>query len=121
MDRVFCSGNLKKYSMGRSTGLRAKNWKSRFIKLTGKTLSIATSPDAAPKFEIPVNAMSVIFENPHSNLHPEAGVSNCIVIRLFDNGVFNLLLQAQNGEEKATWISGLRQATEGVKGVQFVS
>ena len=121
MDRILCSGNLKKYSMGRSTGLRAKNWKSRFIKLTPKTFSISDNPDASPKFEVPVSAISIIFENPRIDLHPEAGVPNCICIRLFDNGVFNLLLQAQNGEEKATWIAGLRQATEKVKGVQCIS
>ena len=107
--------------MGRSTGIRAKNWKSRFIKLTMKSFSIADSPDAPPKFEIPINAMSIIFENPRVDLHPEAGVPNCICIRLFDNGVFNLLLQAQNGEEKATWITGLKQATDKMKGIQFIS
>jgi hypothetical protein len=120
MDRILCSGDLKKYSMGRSTGLRAKNWKSRFVKLSTKSFSISANPDASPKFEVPVVAISIVFENPTPAIHPEAGVSNCIVVRLFDNGVFNLLLQAQNGEEKATWLTGFRQATEGIKGVQYV-
>ena len=120
MERILCSGNLKKFSMGRSTGLRSMNWKTRFVKLTNKSFTISDNMDSAPKFSILINAISIVFHKPTSADHPEAGIANCIVIRLFDNGVFNLALQAQNAEEKETWLTGLRQATEGSKGVQHL-
>lgn len=121
MDRILQSGNLQKFSMGRSTGIRAKNWKLRFIKLTFSTFTICDNSDSNPKFEIPVSAMSIVFESPSKAIHPEAGSPNFFCIRLFDNGVYTLALLAENQEEKQAWLAALKQATEKVKGVQWIT
>ena len=124
MDTVLYAGDVEKYSMGRSTGLRAKNWKTRHIKITRSTFTIyekATNP--TPKFQCPMSAISIIFTDPDPAVHIEANgnyQANMFAIRLFDNGVFTLLVRAHTPEEKTRWLTALREAGERVKGLQYI-
>ena len=123
MDSVLYSGNVEKYSMGRGTGIRARNWKTRFMKVTRQALQIYDSANSSnPKFEVPTSAISLCFAAPTKEEHPEATNPNLmIMIRLFDNGVFNLLIKCKDAEDKAHWLAALRSGlTELVKGFQMV-
>ena len=123
-DRELYSGSVEKYSMGRSTGLRAKNWKTRHMKVTRNNLSIFEKTNSAtPKFNIPIGAVSIVFVTPTKSVHPEASgtyVNNMFALRLFENGVFTLLVRAHTPEEKIAWLKCLKEATDRSKGVQFV-
>lgn len=121
MDALLYGADVEKYSMGRGTGLRTKNWKVRHVKVTRLTFSIynnAAAPTA--KFEIPVSAVSLVFQEPKKEDHPEATRPCTVMVRLFDNGVYDLLLRTKNEEGKAKLVAALREATKNSKGVQFV-
>ena len=122
MEACIYSGEVSKYSMGRGTGIGAKNWKNRFLKITRGHLQLYDSQTATnPKFEIPHNAISILFTNPDGSLHPEAKSKvPMILLRLFENGVFNLLIKMESEEAKQKWIAALREANKNNKGFQVI-
>eukprot|EP00672_Neobodo_designis_P024558 CAMPEP_0174835356 /NCGR_PEP_ID=MMETSP1114-20130205/5366_1 /TAXON_ID=312471 /ORGANISM="Neobodo designis, Strain CCAP 1951/1" /LENGTH=122 /DNA_ID=CAMNT_0016069303 /DNA_START=67 /DNA_END=435 /DNA_ORIENTATION=- len=120
-DRVLFEDKVDKYSLGRSTGLTARNWKSRHMRLTKMSLAYSENANAVPKLEIPVTAISVLFTDPDRSLHPEAkGNGNFLMVRLFDGGVFDLLIKCPTPETKQKWIASFKEALERSKGSQIV-
>jgi hypothetical protein len=120
-EKVLFEDKVEKFSLGRSTGLTTRNWKSRNMKLTTRSLAYGESPNAVPKLEIPVTAISVLFTDPDRSVHPEAkGNGNFLMVRLFDGGVFDLLLKCPTPETKQKWIASFREALERSKGSQVV-
>lgn len=123
MSDVVYEGKVEKFSLGRSTGVGARNWKTRHMRLTQSVLSYGDGPSATPKLEIPISAVSLLFRNPTTAEHAEAsgsGAGNMIMLRLFANGVFNLLIKAPNDVEKSKWVTALSDVLGKVKGAQVV-
>ena len=120
MGDVLYEGQVEKYAMGRKTGVSAKNWKTRHMKLTRSTLSYAEKPNAQPKLEVPVNAVSLLFTNPTKDDHPEVSSGHYLMMRLFENGVFNLLVKLTDETEKRKWVAAFAEAMSKNKGYQQV-
>lgn len=125
MERTVTSGTLKKFSMGRSVGIKPQNWQTRFFKLTTHHFTIFDSSEESPvRFECPLSAISLLFLQPTADTHKECTGSDVMLmfaLRLFDNGVFTLVLQASNQEEKARWVQMLKDTiSEKSKGFQVV-
>ena len=120
MGDVIYEGKVEKFSLGRTTGLTTRNWKTRTMTLTRSTLAYGDG-GSSPKLEVPITAVSLVFRDPTPSEHPEAkGSGYFLMIRLFENGVFNLLLKCPNDVEKAKWVSVLTEALARVKGAQVV-
>ena len=120
-DRVLYEDTVEKFSLGRSTGLQTRNWKSRHMRLTRTTLAYSESPNAVPKLEVPVTAISIVFTDPSTADHPEAkGNANYLVIRMHEAGVFNLLVKCPSAEAKQKWIAAFKEALTRSKGSQLV-
>ena len=114
-------GTVEKFSLGRSTGLTTRNWKTRHMRLSRQSLAYMDKPGASPKLEVPISAISLVFSQPTKAEHPEADPGKpMLCIRMFENGVFNLLIKIPSEAEKAKWLAGLREALASVKGTQFV-
>lgn len=121
MGDVVYEGQVDKFSLGRSTGLTTRNWKSRHMRLTRSTLSYMDKPNGTAKLEVPVSAISLVFTNPSKAEHEEANPNQPqFALRLFENGVFTLLVKAPNDAEKAKWLSALRDVLAKSKGTQVV-
>jgi hypothetical protein len=129
LERRVTEGALKKFSMGRSFGIKPQNWKSRYFKITSQYLTIFKSYDNnSVQFECPLSAISIVFAQPTPQIHKECtsnGANNAALmfaLRLFDNGVYTLLVQASSPEEKAHWIAALASAImeKHTKGFQLV-
>lgn len=121
MDSVVYEGVVEKFSLGRSTGVSTRNWKKRHMRLTRSTFCYMEKPTADPKLDVPITAISLVFTRPTKQEHPEANPSApMICLRLFENGVFNLLVKCASEEEKAKWLAGFREVLQNVKGCQFV-
>ena len=125
MERTVIAGTLSKYSMGRSVGIKPQNWKSRYFKLTTQHFTIFDSSETSPVlFECPLSAISLVFAQPTPEIHKECKSSSVMLmfgVRLFENGVFTLLMQASNQEEKARWVQALADTIkEKSKGFQLV-
>jgi hypothetical protein len=119
MSEVY-SCSVEKYSLGRSTGLTAHNWKKRHFAVTSSTLSYADKAGATPKLEVPLSAVSLLFTRPGKQEHPMAGGSApMLVIRFHESGVFNLLLKLPGEEEKERLVQALQQALVNSKGFQI--
>ena len=121
MGDCIYEGTVEKFSLGRSTGLTTRNWKTRHMRLTRSTLAYMDKPGAAPKLEVPINAISLVFSQPTKAEHEEADPTKpMLCVRIFENGVFNLLMKIPSEGEKAKWLAGFREALATNKGVQFV-
>lgn len=152
MECELLSGTLSKFSLGRSVGLSAGNWKQRHLKLTShrflysKTANSAPSPaGASPRnddatggagsssssedvlFECPLSAVSMLFTAPTAEDHAEVKRVPAderrllFALRLFENGVFTVLLKAEDATEKDIWVAALTDALrKKSKSVQIV-
>jgi hypothetical protein len=116
---ALCEGTVEKFSMGRSTGLSIKNWKTRHLLLSKDTFQYSEKQGAAPKHVMHPNAISVVWTNPTPRDHPKAG-PNMFMVRVWSNGVFDLLVNCITKIEHEKWITSLRQLIGKNKGVQFV-
>jgi hypothetical protein len=120
-DKVLYEDTVEKFALGRSTGVQTRNWKSRHMRLTRHAFSYADKAGAKPKLEVPVTAISVLFTNPTPNEHSEAKAGgNFLMVRLHDNGVFNLLVKCPSPEAKQKWIAAFQEALTKSKGSQIV-
>ncbi len=120
MGDVVFEGKVEKFSLGRTVGITTRNWKSRTMTLTRSTLSYGDGGSSTPKLEVPISAISIVFRNPSTFEHAEAkGNAPYIMIRLFENGVFNLLVKCPNEVDKAKWITAFTETLERVKGAQM--
>lgn len=118
---MICEGTVKKYSMGRSTGVSFRNWKTRSLVLTVKNLSYMEKPGAPPKHEMFVNGISVVWKNPTKKDHDQADPNKpMFMLRIWSHGVFDLLVDCITQVEKEKWMTGLQQALKDSKGVQWV-
>ena len=118
---MICEGQVKKYSMGRSTGLGFRNWRERTMVLTRTNLQYMDKPGATPKHDMFVSGISIVWENPTKADHPEANPNKpMFMIRVWSHGVFDLLVDCVTQLEKEKWIKGLKTALEEAKGVQWV-
>jgi hypothetical protein len=121
MDKILFEDQVEKFSLGRSTGLSSRNWKKRHLKVTRMSLSYSEKQGTAPKLEVPITAVSLLFTNPSPQDHPEAkGGAPFIMVRLHENGVFNLLFRAPSDEAKQKWIAAFTEALQRSKGSQIV-
>ena len=133
MECELLSGNLAKFSLGRSVGISSANWKQRHLKLTSHRFLYSKPNDAAvspgsptsssPRhegqeasealFECPLSAVSVLFTQPTPDDHaevkrvPAEERSLLFALRLFENGVFTVLLKAEDPTEKDIWVAAL--------------
>jgi hypothetical protein len=114
-------GEAEKYSLGRSTGLTSHGWKKRTFALTKETVSYAEKAGAKPKLEIPVSAISVIFTAPTKQDHEMVVAGQpMFMVRLHENGVFNLLVKCPSEADKARFLAGLRSVLKDSAGFQEV-
>lgn len=120
MDVIY-EGKVEKFSMGRTAGFRWRNWKTRHMRLTNSQLGVFDSEKCtSAKLLIPVSAISLVFTNPSKTEHPEASGGNMFIVRLFTNGVFDLLVKVASQEEKSAWIDAFNRSLRNVKGAQVV-
>ena len=120
---VLFEGEAQKYSLGRSTGISSRGWKTRHVVLTKHTLSYAEKAGADPKLEVPTSALSILFTAPGKAEHPaaaEAGGGPMVVVRLFENGVFNLLIKFNDEGVKRKFVAAMRSGLANNKGFQVV-
>ena len=96
----------------------------RYFVLTNKAFKIFETEGATQTtLDIPISAISIVFQNPGKDVHTEAvgsSVGLMFAIRLFDNGVFTLLVRCKNEEEKLKWLEALEDAVKNSKGCQIV-
>lgn len=118
---MLCEGTVSKFSMGRSTGISIKNWKTRHMILTKDSLQYMERPGAEPKHNMHANAISVIWTKPTAKDHPRADPSKpMILLRVWSNGVFDLLIDCLTQLEKDKWVNAFKQLLGKSKGVQIV-
>lgn len=121
MGDVLYEGKVTKFSLGRTVGVSTRNWKTRIMRVTRTTFSYGDSATSKPKLEIPLSGISVVFKTPTVDTHPEAKAGQpMIVVRLFDDGVFNLLVKFSSDADRQSAITALTTGLENVKGAQLV-
>jgi hypothetical protein len=122
LDEVLFQGNVDKFSMGRAVGFQTKNWKTRFVKVTRTEITYTDKEGSPPKGSFSTQLVSMLIENPGSEVHPEAnGKQTMVAARLHDGGVFTLLLRPLNCQDKEKLFAAMLEAVKRFKGVQLIA
>ena len=124
-DPPLFAAMVKKFSMGRSTGFQVRNWQKRYLVIFPDAIGYYTSEAAfkakeKPKFEALIKNFSLCIMQASPEDHPEAVGPLLFILRVWDGGVFDLLVRPSGSGDKAQFMAAIRQATAGVKGFQMV-
>lgn len=120
METSLFSAEVRKYALGRGT-VGVKNWKTRLLLLSTKTLQLFDPSDLKkPKLSVAVRDVAVVVSHPPASMHPQGG-RGMVLMRLFDNDVFDLVVQPEGDEVVEELMSAWRRVASKIKGLQVVS
>lgn len=116
---------VEKFSLGRSTGFQVRNWQNRYLCIFPDAIGYYESEESfkkggKPKFQTEIKNFSLCILQATEKDHIEAKGPLLFILRVWDSGVFDLLVRSKSPGDKAQFMAAIRQATAEVKGFQMV-